>query len=64
MNCATHSWSEVAKPRDAVPITGRSFTDLTPPPGPKLYQVRAARLLTTGSGMFTNLSQAAFLEVN
>lgn len=47
-----------------VPLTGTNFVDLAAPPGPKLYQVRAAKLTATGSGSFTNLSQGVFIEVD
>ena len=45
-------------------VTGTAFFDTDAPAGPKLYQVRAAQLLTTGSGSFTNLSQAAYAPVD
>ncbi len=45
-------------------LTATSFTDNSPPAGQKMYQVRAAKLITTGSGSFTNLSQAVFITVN
>jgi len=41
-----------------------SYTDSSPPAGQKMYQVRAARIITAGSGSFTNLSQAVFTTVN
>jgi hypothetical protein len=41
-----------------------TFTDNPAPAGPKMYQVRGARLITTGSGSFTNLSQGIFVNVN
>ncbi|MBI4662681.1 MAG: FG-GAP repeat protein [Verrucomicrobia bacterium] len=44
------------------PVTGTNFSELFPPYGPKLYQVRAARLVATGSGSYTNLSQGVFVE--
>ncbi|MFO1501048.1 MAG: FG-GAP-like repeat-containing protein [Verrucomicrobiota bacterium] len=46
------------------PVTGLTFTDFSPPPGPKLYQVRASNLQLTPSGSYTNLSQGAFVLVN
>jgi hypothetical protein len=48
------------------PISGWSFTDGSPPTDPKpwTYQVRATRLVTTGSGSFHNLSQGAFVIIN
>ena len=46
------------------PLTGASFADAQAPRGRKLYQVRAAQLLVTGTGSFTNLSQAAFVTVD
>jgi hypothetical protein len=45
-------------------VTGATFTDRAAPGGRKLYQVRAAQLVTTGSGSFTNLSQAAYAPVD
>ena len=41
-----------------------SFINNPAPPGPKMYQVRAAKLITTGSGSFTNLSQGIFVNLN
>jgi hypothetical protein len=41
-----------------------SYTDSSPPAGQKTYQVRAAKPIITGSGSFTNLSQAVFATVN
>jgi hypothetical protein len=48
----------------AVPVSNTTFTDDDPPGGRKVYQVRAAQLVVTGAGSFTNLSQAAFVTVN
>ena len=45
-------------------LSAFTFTDNAPPAGSKMYAVRAAKLLTTGSGSFTNLSQSAFATVN
>lgn len=52
------------EPITAVPVTGTTFTDDNPPGGRKVYQVRAAQLVVTGAGSFTNLSQAVFVSVN
>jgi hypothetical protein len=41
-------------------LSSLTFTDSSPPSGPKMYAVRAAKLVTTGSGSFTNLSQSVF----
>ena len=41
-----------------------SFINNPAPPGPKMYQVRVAKLITTGSGSFTNLSQGIFVNLN
>lgn len=41
-------------------VSGLRFTDEAAPSGRTVYQVRAAALVTTGSGSFTNLSQAAY----
>lgn len=46
------------------PLTFPRFTDERPPRGRKLYQVRALQRVVTGSGAFTNLSQAVFVTVN
>ncbi len=45
-------------------INSLSYTDSSPPAGQKMYQLRAAKLVTTGSGSFTNLSQGVFTTVN
>lgn len=45
------------------PLVEPNFTDFSTPPGPKVYQVRAAKLTHTGSGSFTNLSQGIFVGV-
>jgi len=45
------------------PVSAPTHTDLGAPPGPKVYQVRALQLLTTGSGSFTNNSQGLFVAV-
>jgi hypothetical protein len=45
-------------------ISGTFFTDPSPPGGLHVfYLVRAAKLETTGSGSFTNLSQGALTYV-
>ncbi len=46
------------------PVAGPTFTDTPAPSGRKVYQVRAAQRVVTGSGVFTNLSQAVFVTVN
>jgi hypothetical protein len=46
------------------PLTGTTYLDRNAPSGRKVYQVRAAHEVTTGSGTFTNLSQALFLEAD
>jgi hypothetical protein len=50
-------------PVNPTPVNGLSFVDTAAPAGEALYSVRAAQLVTTGSGAFTNLSQAIFLSV-
>jgi hypothetical protein len=50
--------------RLSAPIASFTFTDNSPPSGAKTYAVRAAKLVTTGSGSFTNLSQSIFATVN
>lgn len=47
----------------AGPVTGAAYLDADAPAAKKLYQVRAAQQVVTGSGAFTNLSQAAFVTV-
>jgi hypothetical protein len=42
----------------------RTFTDNAAPRGRKTYQVRALKLTSTGSGSFTNISQAAWVSLN
>jgi hypothetical protein len=46
------------------PITTSVFSDASSPPGPKLYRVRAIKIISTGSGSFTNLSQGSFIQAN
>ncbi len=46
------------------PLTANSYVDPAPLPGSNLYQIRAVRLTSTGSGSFTNLSQGIFVQVN
>jgi hypothetical protein len=48
----------------AAPVTGAAYADSNAPRGSKYYQVRAAQLMVTGTGAFTNLSQAAFVAVD
>jgi hypothetical protein len=43
------------------PLMTNSFEDSAPPSTPALYQVRSLRLIDTGSGSFTNTSQAVFV---
>lgn len=45
------------------PITSSEFADTSAPARPLLYQVKALRRVITGSGSFTNTSQAAFCHV-
>ncbi len=50
-----------------VPLTDTTPTpnwlDTTPPPGPKLYRIRAGKTQESGSGSYTNLSQGTFIAV-
>jgi hypothetical protein len=46
------------------PTSSTSYTDTSPPSGQKTYQVRALNLVITGSGSYTNLSQAVFATAN
>lgn len=48
---------------NAAPLTEPDFLDPDPERGRQTYLVRALVPVTTGSGSFTNLSQAAFVEV-
>jgi hypothetical protein len=45
------------------PITASSFTDSDAPRGRTVYQICAVQPIVTGTGSFTNLSQAAFVIV-
>jgi hypothetical protein len=47
-----------------LPVTGTSLTDNSPYTGTTWYQVRAAKMLTTPSGSFWNLSQGVFTSVS
>ncbi len=51
------------EPISVSPVTGAEFLDSEAPAGRKFYQIRAAQRVVTGSGSFTNLSQAAFVTV-
>jgi hypothetical protein len=46
------------------PTTSATYTDTSPPSGQKTYSVRALNLMITGSGSYTNLSQAIFVTAN
>lgn len=52
------------EPVTARPVMATAFTDGTAPAGRPVYQIRAAQRVETGSGIFTNLSQAVFVRVN
>jgi len=54
---ATGPWTNLV----ATSIT--SYTNNPAPSGAKMYQVRGAKLITTGSGSFTNLSQGIFVSL-
>jgi hypothetical protein len=45
-------------------LNSSSYSDSSPPAGAKMYEVRAAKVVTTGGGSFTNLSQGVFTAVN
>ena len=45
------------------PISGASFTNTGLPSGSKVYQVRAVKLIQTGSGSYTNLSQGTLSRI-
>jgi hypothetical protein len=45
---------------NSAPIGGNSYTDQSPSPTQKIYQVRAVKLTTTASGTYTNNSQGSF----
>ncbi len=44
-------------------LKSSQFIDPDPPDGKLIYQVRTAREVSTGSGRFTNLSQASFVGI-
>jgi len=46
------------------PINTGCYIDHGAPSGPKVYQVRALRLVTTGSGSYSNLCQGVFTNVD
>jgi hypothetical protein len=46
------------------PVATTVFVDESPPSGVKLYKIRATKLISTGSGSFTNISQGTFIQVN
>jgi hypothetical protein len=48
---------------NAVPVTVTALTDAAAPAGQLLYAIRAVELVATGSGSYTNLSQAVFVTV-
>jgi hypothetical protein len=48
---------------NALPVNSTSFTDTSPPSGTKVYQVRAVKLVSTGSGSYTNFSQGTVSSV-
>lgn len=45
-------------------ITQSSYADSSPPPGPKVYMVRAIKLESTPSGTYYNASQGIFATVD
>jgi hypothetical protein len=45
-------------------VTGTTFTDSSPPPGLKVYSVRAIKGVTVGNGSYVNISQGAFASTN
>ncbi|MBI2949284.1 MAG: VCBS repeat-containing protein [Verrucomicrobia bacterium] len=57
---STSQWDGPWKRLTSAPVTATRFTDAAAPTGPKLYQVRALKLVETGSGTYTNLSQGVF----
>ncbi len=56
----TRGWDGPFELLNPQPVTGTRYTDASAPAGRLVYQVRAAQRVVTGSGVFTNLSQAAF----
>ena len=62
-NCAFNSPAHFSK-LTSTPIASNSFTDGSPPPATKVYQVRAVSKYSSGSGSFTNLSTGVFITVN
>lgn len=59
---STNGLNGFSTPLNPAPTPALSFTDTTATTN-LLYQIRAAKLLVTGSGSFTNLSQATFITV-
>lgn len=59
---STNGLDGFTTPLNSVPTPALSYTDTTTSTN-ILYQVRAAKLQVTGSGSFTNLSQAIFISV-
>lgn len=57
---STHSLEGPWTRLTSAPLITTSFTDTSAVAGPRLYQVRAAKLIWTGSGSYTNLSQGVF----
>jgi hypothetical protein len=62
-NCAFNSPANFTK-LTSTPIASNSFTDGSPPPATKVYQIRAVSKYSSGSGSFTNLSTGVFITVN
>ena len=59
---STNGLAGFTTPLNSAPVPALSFTDTTSATN-LLYQIRAAKLQTTGSGSFTNLSQGIFINV-
>lgn len=60
---STNQWDGSWTKLTSVPLVPTQYTDEAAPSGSKLYQVRALKLVETGSGSFTNLSQGIFSRV-
>jgi len=59
---STNAWDGPWKKLTPAALAGTRFTDEAAPAGSKLYQVRALKLVETGSGTYTNLSQGVFTK--
>ena len=61
---ATEMEGIFSAPLNSAPLLNTGFQDVGAPAGNKVYQVRAAERIVSGSGSFTNLSQGVFITIN